>query len=259
MLSLQTCEDFVTCENNEASWLEFDIFEVEYWRAVAEKQQLKFDALYTHCRNLADELENSKSAISALKESEAMAQNLYQKTRAMTKSLLALGEKERKVKLIHGDHQLAYNTVSPMEDTRLQMEEAAQRQKEKVRQDRLAEIARLCNAVDKIAAKYDRYDNVSTVIKLPSIRYTNNDLPDCVPIDLMGLWLLVADQEIQPSTREMELYEDFLRLQVRPPPIYSPDLRRPYVNWVNLNKHRRKNLPDPVFFPVQSAPTDPAF
>ena len=32
-----------------ASRFEFDIFEVEYWRAVAEKQQQKFMALYAHC------------------------------------------------------------------------------------------------------------------------------------------------------------------------------------------------------------------
>jgi hypothetical protein len=49
------------------------------------------------------------------------------------------------------------------------------------------------------------------------------------------------------------------RQEVRPPPIFSPNLPRPTVNWTNLNKHRRKNLPDPELFPVHSVPADPTY
>ena len=31
------------------------------------------------------------------------------------------------------------------------------------------------------------------------------------------------------------------------------------MNWTNLNKHRRKNLPDPQLFPVSSVPADPTY
>ena len=55
------------------------------------------------------------------------------------------------------------------------------------------------------------------------------------------------------------MYEFHLNKQIRPPPIYSPNLPRPTVNWANLNKHRRKNLPDPELFPVHFVPADPTF
>ena len=79
--------------------------------------------------------------------------------------------------------------------------------------------------MEKIVAKYDKYSNISTVIKHPCTRSTTKDLPDGVPMEFMGLWLLVADQEMPHSPKKMEVYEDFIPLQVRPPPIYSPDQR----------------------------------
>ena len=39
-----------------------------------------------------------------------------------------------------GNHELVYHTISPTEDTRLQMEEAAHRQKEQIRQDRISNM-----------------------------------------------------------------------------------------------------------------------
>ena len=34
---------------------------------------------------------------------------------------------------------------------------------------------------------------------------------------------------VEPTQEELSLYEEHLRLQVRPPPIYSPTLPQPYV------------------------------
>ena len=73
----------------------------------------------------------------------------------------------------------------------------------------------------------------------------------------MGIWLF-ADTE-EPTQEEMAMYEFHIQQQVRPPPIYSPNVPRPSVNWNTLNKHRRKNLPDPDLFPVQSVPADPNY
>ena len=53
--------------------------------------------------------------------------------------------------------------------------------------------------VDKIAAKYDRYTTVSTVINLSSIWPTAKDLLG-VPRDFSGLQLLVSPSNpLQPS------------------------------------------------------------
>ena len=98
--------------------------------------------------------------------------------------------------------------------------------------------------MEKIVAKYDKYSNISTVIKHPCTRSTTKDLPDGVPMEFMGLWLLVADQEMPHSPKKMEVYEDFIPLQVRPPPIYSPDQRSFAIQCA----------PDPTFYSNQYKP-----
>ena len=50
-----------------------------------------------------------------------MAQSIYKKNKVMAEDK----DKERRVKLIQGEHQLSYHTVSPTEDKRIQMEQAA--------------------------------------------------------------------------------------------------------------------------------------
>ena len=74
----------------------------------------------------------------------------------------------------------------------------------------------------------------------------------------MGIWLF-ADTDMEPSVEEQAMYEFHLQKEVRGLPIYSPNLPRPTVNWINLNKHRRKNLPDPELFPISSVPEDPTY
>ena len=59
------------------------------------------------------------------------------------------------------------------------------------------------------------------------------------------------------TQEEIAMCEFHLQKEVRDPPIYSPNLPRPTVNWNTLNKHKRKNLPDPDIFPILSVPSDP--
>ena len=73
----------------------------------------------------------------------------------------------------------------------------------------------------------------------------------------MGIWLYADNQE--PTQEETAMYEFHIQKQVRHPPIFSPNLPRPTVNWSTLNKHKRKNLPDPERFPIKSVPADPNF
>ena len=65
--------------------------------------------------------------------------------------------------------------------------------------------------------------------------------------------------EEEPTPEEIAMYEFHLQTEVRGPPIYSPTLPKPTVNWSTLNKHKRKNLPDPEMFPVHFVPADPTY
>ena len=108
---------------------ELDIFEVDNWRAVYQDQLLKFNALYSHCCNLAMDIDKKDEYISALVNSEEIAINLYQKQKTMTISLLALTNKERKSKFILGDHKITYATTTPTEALRNEMESSAIRKR----------------------------------------------------------------------------------------------------------------------------------
>jgi hypothetical protein len=110
--------------------------------------------------------------------------------------------------------------------------------------------------VDRLVTKYDRYNMISTT-NIHNTRCAPDGLPCIVPRDLMGIWLF-ADTE-EPTVEEKAMYEYHIQLDVRPPPIFSPNLPQPKVNWTNLNKHRRKNLPDPELFPVHSVPANPTY
>ena len=72
---------------------------------------------------------------------------------------------------------------------------------------------------------------------------------------MMGIWLYADNMEL--TQEEIAMCEFHLQKEVRDPPIYSPNLPRPTVNWNTLNMHKRKNLPDPDIFPILSVPSDP--
>merc|ERR1719318_912348 len=219
--------------------------------------QSKFDAIYNHCKNLALDRQRKKDYIATLLSSEEKAKQISLQQHNLTKSLLALKEKKRKTRFIDGQHSLHYGETEPSPKVKQEMDLAAARiKKVKEQQDR-ADLIKLSDAVDRLALKYDRY-NMITSTKVHNTRCDPDGLPCIVPRDMMGLWLF-ADMMEEPTQEENAMYEFHLQLQVRPPPIYSPNLPKPTVNWTTLNKHKRKNLPDPEIFPVQSVPTDPNF
>ena len=131
-----------------ASKSDLDIFEVDYWRAVYQDQLLKFNALYSHCCNLAMDIDKKDEYISALVNSEEIAINLYQKQKTMTISLLALTNKERKSKFILGDHKITYATTAPTEALRDEMESSAIRKRGEVES---AFITKIIANMDRLA------------------------------------------------------------------------------------------------------------
>ena len=109
--------------------------------------------------------------------------------------------------------------------------------------------------VDLLAKKYT--STLITDTKVLNTRCHADGLPCIVPREMMGIWLYASD--IEPTQEETSMFEFHLQKQIRGPPIYSPNLPKPTVNWTNLNKHRRKNLPDPELFPISTAPEDPTY
>ena len=72
---------------------------------------------------------------------------------------------------------------------------------------------------------------------------------------MFALWLhqedLTPEEEVQ--------YDKYLQKKLRPPPIHSPTLKKPWVNWTKLNPFQHRNLPQPSPFPIQGCSPDPEF
>ena len=116
-------------------------------------------------------------------------------------------------------------------------------------------ISRMMNTVDRLARHYsppDRYHQPSST-NLSQLRTAV--VPDSLfNFELAGLWMFAED----PTDEEIALYDRHLE-QLRPPPIHSPHLRKPFVNWTKLNPFQYKNLPQPSPLPVQGCSPDPQF
>ena len=219
------------------------------------QMQAKFISIYNHCRDLAMDRQKKMDNITILLRMEEKAKVITVQQQNLTKSLLALKQKEKKTKFIDGSHSFYYGPTEPSLQVKQEMSLAAARiRKEKEEQDRV-DHKNLSDAVDRLARKYDRY-NMITHTNVHNTRCDPDGLPCIVPREMMGLWLF-ADKDVEPTKEEMAMYEYSLQLQVRPPPIFSPNLPRPTVNWNTLNMHKRKNLPDPDIFPILSVPSDP--
>ena len=176
-----------------------------------EVLQSKFDAMIYHSYNLAQDLHQKEELILALQESETKARTLYHKKQAMTKSLLGVIDKERRVKFITGNHQITYKQVNPTDNTRDEMALAAARIREKEKKQEYAKLQKLSDMVDRLAQKYgDRYENISVVLTNTKAGSDPDGLPNCVPREFMGIWLFTTNTE--PSKAEMMMYEDLLRL-----------------------------------------------
>ena len=234
----------------------------EYMEALEKELEAtdrKFHAMYGHARELASEVSRLELLVQRkddmavlLKENELKAHHLYQQQRQLVNSAIALAERAKKTKFITGDKHLSYHTTPHSEPVRDEIAAAAARLPEEERQKERDKVAELVHAVDSVSAKYyatDRYSHVS--IK------TNPTLLE--GLSVCDVFYAMCVFHGDPTEAEIQKYDKFLADQLRPPPIYSPSFPKPYVNWTNLNKHRRKNLPDPELFPVHLAPEDPDF
>ena len=115
----------------------------------------------------------------------------------------------------------------------------------------------MVNHVARIAASYDRYQNVSTVITCsePRSDVIPNQLFTWVEQDMIATWLFSVD----PTEEELDKYDRHLDQQMRPDPIHSPDLPKARVNWNRLNPNMKRNLPVPDQYPVYGCAQDPTF
>ena len=124
------------------------------------------------------------------------------------------------------------------------------------RQEESHGISRMMNTVDRLARHYsppDRYHQPSST-NLSQLRTAV--VPDSLfNFELAGLWTFAED----PTDEEIAQYDRHLDEQLRPPPIHSPHLRKPFVNWTKLNPFQYKNLPKPTAFPIQGCSPDPKF
>lgn len=221
--------------------------------AALSSMQGKYTALYTHCTNLAQDLQRKEDKLELLQEGDKTQQVLCNNQKQLAKSTAAMLSKNKRTKFINGPYSLHYATTAPTEDVRDEMALAAAREREQNEQQEKAAIAKLLEVVDQLAKKYDRYGLYSTSNASNSGK--DRDLFSVVPKELLGIWLFT----MEPTKEELLMYEDHIRLQIRPPPIYSPPMPKPRVNWAKLNKFQLKNLPEPASFPVLSCPEDPAY
>ena len=234
----------------------------EYMHALEnelEATDRKFHAMYGHARKLASDvsrlellLQRKDDMAVQLLENEQKAHHLYQQQRQLVNSAIALAEGAKKTKFITGDKHLSYHTTPHSEPVRDEVAAATARLIEEERQKERDKVALLVHAVDSVAAKYyatDRYSHVS-------IKTNPNTFEGPSVCDLFYAMCVFHDK---PTEAEIKKYDNYLADQLRPPPIFSPSFPKPYVNWTNLNKHRRKNLPDPELFPVHMAPEDPDY
>ena len=218
--------------------------------------QKKFRAMHFHCMNLSREMQKKDKKLDLLRESDRLQKHLSQQQQLLARSTVAL-YKQHKTRFIMGQHSVVYRPAGNPPVVQQEMDQAAARIRRVKQEQERAEHNKLSDAVDVLARKYDRYNLISTA-NIHNTRCAPDGLPLIVPRDMMGLWLF-ANTDMEPTVEERSMYEFHLQTEVRGPPIYSPTMPRPTVNWTNLNKHRRKNLPDPELFPISSAPEDPAY
>merc|ERR1719341_515873 len=119
-----------------------DRVDVQHWRSAHTEQKQRFQALYSHCRSLANERDKLQDYISALSICEAKGKEISDQQQKLTKSLLALVEKEKKTKFINGSHSLNYSVTEPSPVVRNEMADS----KSRIRRE---DITRLANLVGK--------------------------------------------------------------------------------------------------------------
>ena len=74
---------------------------------------------------------------------------------------------------------------------------------------------------------------------------------------MFAIWLHSHYEDL--TEEEKEQFNGFLARMLRPPPIHSPNLPKPYVNWMRLNTNMKRNLPIPMMCPKDGCSQDPNF
>ena len=96
------------------------------YEKIIDSMQAKYDALYYHCCNMANDIQRKEDMITALSKSETLAMlSLSEEKEAMVKSLLTMVNKERKVKLISWFHNITHEQVTPTQSVRQKMASSA--------------------------------------------------------------------------------------------------------------------------------------
>ena len=222
-----------------------------------EAMHKKFLALYHHTSNLAQDLLKKDELIATLEESEGKAYTLYCQQKTAVQSAIALANKDRKRKFVLG-HTVSYSATAPTAAVYDEVSAAAIRLLEEQRQAKREEIASLANKVDQLAMVYSphRYNLPSSNNESPpKVIDDPENLPEAVPAQFFAIWM--CEGEMTPT--EENKFDTFMERQVRPPPIYSLNLIKPYVNWHCVNPFQEKNLPKPYKFPLHGCSQDPEF
>ena len=228
--------------------------------SVVEETNKRFLAMYHHARNLAEEVTKQNLLISALQHSESIATTLVADQKVVVQSTLALVKKERRTKFTTA-YTVSHSVTAPQPEVYEQISEASIRLLEEQRRFKREEVAQLAMKVDQLAKVYSpaKYDlpNPSNA-EIPKVVDNPENLPDPVPAEMFAIWMTQAG-EGEMTEVEQRRFNSFMNQQIRPPPIYSPDLVKPYVNWNKVNPFQERNLPKPAAFPLSGCSPDPTF
>jgi hypothetical protein len=199
--------------------------------------------MYDHCSNLAKDIDKKDSYFTIVLEGEEKAKEVTFQQQTLTKSLAALVEKQRKVKLIDGDFSITYAETNPSPAV---LDEVSASRTRIMEED----INQLVRVVDQLARVYsppDRYEHVPTLTELSEPRSGPQQMFSWVHTEMLALWVY-AVEDVTPA--EEQLFEKELQMKIRPPTVHSPHLQKPMVNWARLNSFQFKNLPQPERFPI---------
>ena len=228
--------------------------------SVVEATNKRFLAMYHHARNLAEEVKKQNLLISALQHIKSIATTLVADHKVVVQSTLALVKKEKRTKF-NTAYTVSHSVTAPQPEVYEQISEASIRLLEEQRRMKREEVAQLAMKVDQLARVYSpaKYDlpNPSNTTK-PKVVDDVENLPESVPAELFAIWMC-QQGEVELTPAEEQKFAWFMTQQIRPPPIYSPTMKKPRVDWTKVNRWKLRDLPEAHTFPVLSVPQDPDF
>ena len=228
-----------------------------HWKEKIEGENLaeRVDVLLAELEKKDHIIISMQVKLDCIREAERISQELIFNQKQLAKSTLALLSKQRKTKMASA-HSVQTTATRPRPPVQEEITMADKREWERRKEEQRKEIIATVNHVDRIAASYDRYQNVSSIITCsePRSEIVPDHLFTWMEHDMIALWLFT----VEPTMEEQEKYEKHLEKQMRPDPIYSPTLSKLHVNWMRLNTNMFKNLPQPTRCTVYGCSQDPA-